>query len=275
MRRDPKIALRGALLCLAGLVATGLVALLSNAAQEGDAGALQSITQLNRGGLAALTEGLVHLADPKPYAVFGLGLIAIALIRGRYRLAAAMPVVLLFAPMTSEWLKPLLATDRAPSWLHSQIAAGSWPSGHSTAALTLALLAVLVAPRRLRPVAAVLGALFASAVAYAILIQAWHFPSDVVGGFLVAATWVLLAVAVLVHFEPAREPTPADHERPFLWPAELVLGGVVAIGLAIAMARPDEVGTFAFDHTMGVAVLAAIAALSLALAGVVARSLRR
>src|SRR3954451_253844 len=275
MRRDPKIALRGALLCLVGLVVTGLVALLSPAAQERDVNALQSITQLNRGGLAALTGGLVHLADPKPYAVFGAGLIAVALVRRRFRLAAVMPVVLLAAPLTSELLKPLLATDRTPGWLEAQGLLGAWASGHSTAALTLALLAVLVAPRRLRPAVAVLGALFASAVAYAILIQAWHFPSDVVGGFLVAATWVLLAVAVLVYFEPDRAPTPADHERPFLWPAELVLGGVVAIGLAIAMARPDEVGTFAFDHTMGVAVLAAIAALSLALAGVVARSLRR
>src|SRR3954447_19347529 len=99
MRRDPKIALRGALLCLAGLVATGLIALLWPAAQARDVTALESITQLDRGGLSALTEGLVHLADPKPYAVFGLGLIAIALGRGRYRLAAALPVVFFCAPM--------------------------------------------------------------------------------------------------------------------------------------------------------------------------------
>src|SRR5437764_3057436 len=48
------------------------------------------------------------------------------------------------------------------------------------------------------PAVAVLGALFAAAVAYAILIIAWHFPSDVLGGFFVAATWVLLAVAALL-----------------------------------------------------------------------------
>jgi membrane-associated phospholipid phosphatase len=275
MRRDPKIALRGALACLLGLVATGLVALLSPAAQARDAGALQSITQLNRGGLSALTEGLVHLADPEPYAVFGLGLIAIALVRGRYRLAAALPVVLFCAPLTSELLKPLVATNRAPSWLHSQISAAAWPSGHSTAALTLALCAVLVAPRRLRPAVVVLGALFSSAVAYAILIQAWHFPSDVIGGFLVAATWTLLAVAALVALEPERARVPADDARPFMWPAEVMLGGALAIAFAVALARPEAVGTFAFQHTTGLAVLGAIAVLSLALAGGVARSLRR
>src|SRR3954451_9213126 len=91
MRRDPKIALRGALLCLVGLVATGLVALLSPAAQARDVDALTSITQLNRGGLASLTGGLVHLADPKPYGVLGAGLVAVALVRGRYRLPAAPP----------------------------------------------------------------------------------------------------------------------------------------------------------------------------------------
>src|SRR3954451_2845165 len=223
MRRDPKIALRGALLCLVGLVVTGLVALLWPAAQERDVTALQSITELNRGGLAALTSGLVHLADPKPYAVFGAGLVAIALVRRRYRLAAVMPVVMLCAPLTSEVLKPLLATDRTPGWFHSEVLSAAWPSGHSTAALTLALMAVLVAPRRLRPAVAVVGALFASSVAYAVLIQAWHFPSDVVGGFLVATLWTLLAVALLVHLEPARAPAPADEPRPLMWPAEVLL----------------------------------------------------
>jgi membrane-associated phospholipid phosphatase len=276
MRRDPKIALRGALLCLAGLVVTGLVALLSPAAQARDASALESISRLNRGGLAALTEGLVHLADPKPYAVFGAGLVAVALVRRRFRLAAALPVVILCAPLMSELLKPIVATDRTPSWLHSQIGAAAWPSGHSTAALTLALCAVLVAPRRLRPAVAVIGALFASSVAYAVLIQAWHFPSDVVGGFLVATMWTLLAVAVLVALEPAPPPPAAgDDARPFMWPAEVLLGGTLVVAFAVALARPEEVGNFAFEHTTGLAALGAIAALSLALAGGVARSLRR
>jgi membrane-associated phospholipid phosphatase len=277
VRRDPKIALKGAFAALACLVLTGLVALLSPAAQARDAGALDSITRLNRGGLSTLTEGLVHLADPKPYGVFGLALIAIAVVRGRGRLALILPVVLFCAPLTSELLKPLVATDRSPSWLHSHIADAAWPSGHSTAALTLALCAVLVAPRRLRPAAVVLGALFSSAVAYAILIQAWHFPSDVLGGFLVAATWTLFAVAVLFALEPERrEPArEVELERPVMWPVEVTLGGALALALVIAVARPEQVGTFAFEHTTGLAALGAVAALSLALAGGVARTLRR
>src|SRR5204863_3674731 len=102
------------------------------------------------------------------------------------------------APGTTELLKPLLAHPRTAEWLgDSQVAAASWPSGHATAAMTVALCAVLVAPAALRPLAAVAGSLFALAVSFSILVQHWHFPSDVVGGYLVAATWGLLAVAAL------------------------------------------------------------------------------
>ncbi len=273
MRRDPRYALMGALACLLGLVATGLVSLLSPVAQAHDAQALAGITRLDRGGLSTLTEGIVHLADPTPYAIFGLGLIAVAVVRGRPRLAVAVPVVLVGAAATSELLKPLLATPRAPGWLDANVGPAAWPSGHATAALALALCAVLVAPRRLRPAAVVLGALFASAVAYAILIQAWHFPSDVLGGFLVATTWTLLAVGALLATEGERPAT--DPRPPVLWPVELALGGALAAGLAVALARPEDVGTYAYEHPAGVAVLGAIAALSLAAGSGVARALRR
>ena len=277
MRRDPQLALRGAAVCLAGLVATGLAALVWPLGRVSDVDALTGIVTLNRGRPAAFTEGLVHLADPRPYAIFGAGLIALALLRGRRRLALALPVVLVGAALTTEILKPLLATPRADGWIDAKISVASWPSGHATAALTLALCAILVAPRRLRPAVAVLGALFAAAVAYAILILAWHFPSDVLGGFFVAATWVLLAVAALLAAErarpEARRPSP---ERPVvLWPIEVAVAAGLAAATVIGLARPDEVGRFAAENTTALAALGVIAALALALAGGVARTLRR
>jgi membrane-associated phospholipid phosphatase len=277
MRRDPRLALLGAAACLAGLVATGLAALVWPPGRSRDVDALAGIVALNRGRAAALADGIVHLADPKPYAIFGVGLIAIALIRGRRRLALALPVVLVGAALTAEILKPLLATPRADSWIDAKISVASWPSGHATAALTLALCAVLVAPRRLRPAAAVLGALLAAAVAYAILILAWHFPSDVLGGFFVAAIWVLLAVAALLAAERRRpEARPPAHSGPaVLWPIELAVGAALAVASAIALARPDQVGEFAAENTTAVAMLGVIVALALALAGGVARTLRR
>jgi membrane-associated phospholipid phosphatase len=57
--------------------------------------------------------------------------------------------------------------------------------------------AVLVAPQRLRPTVAVLGAIFAAAVGCSLVLLAWHLPSDVVGGYLVGTLWAALAVAGL------------------------------------------------------------------------------
>ena len=279
MRRDPKLALIGAAACFTGLVLTGIAALLWPAAQVRDAAALDGLVTLDRGGLAVLLNGIAHLANPEPYGVFTIGLVLIALARGRRRLAIALPIVLVGAEVTTQLLKPLLATDRTGGgWLDARIADASWPSGHATAALGLALCAVLVAPARLRPAVAFLGALFAAAVAYSILILAWHFPSDVLGGYFVATTWVLGAVAVLLHLErksPERSRPPQRAGPPVLWPIEMAIGIGLGAVAAIALWRPDDAGRFAAEHTSGVAMLAVIVALALALAGGVARTVQR
>src|SRR3954447_2129092 len=278
MRRDPKLALIGAALCLAGLVATAFAALTWPLGRSHDVDALNGIVALNRGRAAVLAQGIVHLGDPEPYAIFGAGLVVIALLRGRRRLALALPIVLIGAAMTSEILKPLLATPaRQDTWFDSKIGIASWPSGHATAALTLALCAVLVAPRRLRPAVAFLGAIFAAAVAYAILILAWHFPSDVLGGYLVATTWVLLAVAVLLYAERRRpeQRRPAATEPALLWPVQGLAGIALAACVAIAFAAPARGGEFAADNTTALASFAVILALAMALAAGVTRTLRR
>jgi hypothetical protein len=63
--------------------------------------------------------------------------------------------------------------------------------------MTLALTGVLVAPRRWRGLLALIGSGLAVGVSYSMLMLSWHLPSDVLGGFLVAATWMSLAVAAL------------------------------------------------------------------------------
>ena len=278
VRRDPRIALLAALACVLALAATGVAFLLWPEAQARDSLALASLNVLDRDSTDVLLNALVHLCDPQPYGLFGLGLIAIAFARGRRRLALALPFLLFASAATSQLLKPLLATERADAWLESNISAASWPSGHATAAMTLALAAVLVAPRRLRPAVAVLGAGFAVAVASGIVILAWHFPSDVLGGFLVAATWTLLVVAGLL-WADRRSPEPRRPEpesvRPVIWPIEVALGAAVVVALAVALARPYQVGEYTMDHTTAVATLGAIAALGLALAAGVARTLKR
>ena len=154
------------------------MAALVPATHAKDAVALYDFTLLGGPRLDDLANALLHLLDPVLYTLWGVLLVAVALWRRRPRVALAVGLVLGLAPLTAETLKPLLAHPHARID-GSEITAASWPSGHASAATALVLCAVLVAPRRLRPHVAVLGAMFAAAVGFSLLMLAWHLPSDV------------------------------------------------------------------------------------------------
>jgi membrane-associated phospholipid phosphatase len=275
-RPGPPLLLAAAGLLL--LAATGVLAKLVPITQQGDAHTLNGFVGLNAPRLTGTLDTIAHLADPAPYALCGLALALIALIRGRWRVALAIPVLFVLTGATTESLKHLLASPRVDEWLGaSQISAASWPSGHSTAAMTMALCAVLAAPPRLRPTVAALGGAFAIAVAYAILTLGWHFPSDVFGGYLVAGTYVLLAVALIAASEqrwPSRRGVEGATRTVDLLPAlgVALLAAGAAIGLALA--RPHALVGYAASHTTFVAGALAIAALGVALAGLMAAGFR-
>jgi len=196
----PGGALGVAGLCVVSLALIWVVAELVPAAQLRDALALHDFTLLSRPHVDAIANFLLNLVHPVVFICWGAALVALAFARERPRLALAVVVVMAMAPLTSELLKPLLAHPHLQVG-RVHIGPASWPSGHSTAALALVLSAVLVAPARLRALVAVAGAVFAAAVGAALLILAWHMPSDVLGGYLVAALWTALAVAGLRYAE--------------------------------------------------------------------------
>jgi membrane-associated phospholipid phosphatase len=161
-----------------------------------DAVALYEFTTLNSARVEPPLRFLLHLLDPSLFVLWGIALVAVALAGERPRTALAVAAVLTLAPLSAEQLKPLLAHSH-DSVGYVSINAASWPSGHATAAMALALCAVLVAPRRLRPFVAVLAGAYVLAASVALLVLAWHMPSDVLGGILVASLWMALAVAAL------------------------------------------------------------------------------
>jgi membrane-associated phospholipid phosphatase len=182
--------------CLLALALIWAVAQLVPAAHLRDAIALRDFTLLSFPHVDALASLMVGLLEPELFVVWAATLIAVALARGRPRVALAVVAVLSLALLTTETLKPLLAHPHVQvSGVH--IRPASWPSGHSTAAFALVLCAVLVAPARLRPIVAAAGGAFALAVGCSLLILAWHMPSDVLGGYVVATLWAALAVAAL------------------------------------------------------------------------------
>jgi membrane-associated phospholipid phosphatase len=261
-----------------GLVVTGVLAYLVPVTRAGDNATLLGFTSLNRPRVTPLLDHVAHLCDPVSYGLIGFALASVALARRRPRVAGLVVGLLFATGWTTQTLKPLLASPRYDEWLGSgQIAAASWPSGHATAAMTLALCGMLVAPRRLRPTAAAVGALFATAVGYSILALGWHFPSDVLGGYLVAATWTALGIAGLLALEQRRPgrvraerpPRPVDEAAPLA-----VGGAALAAALVITLRRPEEAGAFAVAHTASVIGAAGIAALAVGLALTLARSVR-
>jgi membrane-associated phospholipid phosphatase len=91
----------------------------------------------------------------------------------------------------------------------------SYPSGTVTAVTALAMAAVLVAPRLLRVLTAVVGLVVVVGTCAAVVVLRWHYPTDALGGVWVGAGAVLLLDA-LAHLpwaltarsSPARSATP-------------------------------------------------------------------
>ena len=285
----------GAALGVLGLGLTWGVAAHVPAARLSDAAALRGFIGLDRPIVDTLSNGVLDLINPVFCTLFGLAAMAVAVHRGRRRLALAIPVILIGAVVSAEILKPLLAVPHAFIAPGHQVPGSSWPSGHSTAAMTMTLCALLVAAPRWRPAVAAVGGVLTLAVGFATLTLAWHMPSDVIGGFLLAGLWVSAAVAVLSRAEarassraphalalrrarrasrlPAgRRPDPAGTET--LVPG-VVLGSVFTVALAIVVLRPTEVANFASAHHSVVAFATVITALATTLVSGFTVALRR
>jgi membrane-associated phospholipid phosphatase len=278
--RTPRIALLAALVSLAGLGVTLLLAYFAPPFGGRDAATLEGFVDLNRPRLTPLLSHVAHLADPAPYGLIGLALVVMALARRRGRVALAIVVVLICSEVMTQALKPLLSHPRPQEWLgKGQISAAAWPSGHATAAMALALCAVLAVPARWRPAATVAGGMFSLAVAYAILTLGWHFPSDVIGGFLVAALWTSLAVAGVSRLDELRPPRAEPVRRSPLAESapRILVGAALAGALLIAAERPRSIATYAEEHpafVLGAATIAALAALLTAAASAVTTARR-
>jgi hypothetical protein len=142
--------------------------------------------------------------------------------------------------------------------------------------MTMALCAVMVAPPRLRPTVAVVGGAFAIAVGYSILTLAWHLPSDVFGGYLVAGTYVMLAIGVLGLAErrwPMRSRPEGATRLADLLPALVLALGAVGAAIGLALTHRAQIVDYAAAHTAFVVGATAIAALGTLLAGLLGAGL--
>jgi membrane-associated phospholipid phosphatase len=167
--------------------------------------------------------------------VVALGvLLVVAFGRGRPRLALVVGIATFGANVSTEVLKHGVL-DRPALLAHAPVAHNTYPSGHSTVAMSLALAAVLVVPRHWRAPIAALGVVYASAVGVALLVVGWHRPSDVAGGFAVAAAWAGAAAFALERWRGTRSTHAAPRGPADDWVSPTLFASVGA-GLVVVAA---------------------------------------
>lgn len=201
----------------------------------------------------------VHTIHVATIVAGALAAAVVALMRRRRDLAAVAVTTLAGANLTTFVLKPLLARTDPLGGEASRTLDASFPSGHATAAMSLALVAVIVAPRRWRPWVAVVASVYAATVGVALVLRFDHYPSDVVGGYLVATAWATAMAAIALRHRatetpPVRMPSPGA-----------VLAGAGAViaagGLLLAPASHLGHGVFAVSAVViaGLALLLPVA----------------
>lgn len=148
--------------------------------------------------------------------------VTIGLVRRRKDAALAALLVLVVSNMATQLFKYTLLSRPDFSTLLTD---NTFPSGHTTAYLSVTIAILIVVPRRLRPVFAAIGALATSAAAIELMNFGWHRLSDIVGAVLLVTTVASLAVALI---RPRDVPVVAERQVPLV---TSVLSAVAAVAL--------------------------------------------
>jgi membrane-associated phospholipid phosphatase len=194
--------------CVVTAAVTWLLAFHTSLGGRVDRALLDALASLRGTPVEPLAALGADLAGPVPFTLLAIALVAIAAKRGGRRLTLAVAAILGGASLTTQILKPIATVPRPVAPPADILVGNAWPSGHTTAAVALALCLLIVAPPLWRPLAIAAGALFALAEGFGLVVMSWHYPSDVLAGAAVATAWAALGVAAL-RATPARGPRRA------------------------------------------------------------------
>lgn len=132
--------------------------------------------------------------------VMGFGaVLAVVLYRNRQRKLAIMTISSLFGSVAVIMiLKHDLGRARPELWEHLiRESSFSFPSGHAVASMALAITLLYVMwHSRWRVILSIIMAAYVLFVGFTRLYLGVHYPSDILGGWLAAAAWVLLVISI-------------------------------------------------------------------------------
>ncbi|HEY7439216.1 MAG TPA: phosphatase PAP2 family protein [Acidimicrobiia bacterium] len=173
---------------------------------------------------------LLATIDVASLALIGAAIVLVAVTRRRPFLAIGVAIIIGASVVTTEMLKHVILPRPYLGVVDLLRFHPSFPSGHTTVAMSLAVAATLVTPVRARGWVALVAALYASSIGIATVATGNHRPSDPIGAVLVVTFWAALVMAGLTTISTT---VPRERQGPTISPA-LALGGIIALGVAFA-----------------------------------------
>jgi membrane-associated phospholipid phosphatase len=226
---------------------------------------------------ARAAEDVLRTTSRAALAAGGVTVVAVALLQRREALALVAGATLVLSNLTTQVLKGVVL-DRADLLDNLfYVLPNSFPSGHVTAAASVAVALLLVLPPILRSPTLLVASIAVALVGASTMIAGWHRMADAIGGVFVATGWGAALTALLVSrrgAEPVGPRTAALARAGAQVP--IVVGVVVLVvgsaGYLLAVADPLGVLLHLAERggspaLLGVGVLIATGASFLALGG--------
>jgi membrane-associated phospholipid phosphatase len=164
--------------------------------------------------------------DEKSLKLVMLAIFAIGVLRRRPILGVGGALVA-GGPVAAAHVLRYHVLDHYPFVAASAIG-NTFPSDHTAAAVGCAMAAVLVSPPWLRGFVAILGGVFAAAVAAQVQVVGWHRASDSIGASLLAFVFASAVAGVLAWTRPGRARKQSSH-----WWALAVMATVSIVAIAL------------------------------------------
>jgi membrane-associated phospholipid phosphatase len=148
--------------------------------------------------LIAFARGLSNIGDAAPRPMFMIGVIALLAVQRRWRGAAIYLAAVPLVVVAYSIMKELVARPRPALKAPLEFAGGlAYPSGHAASAMVIMLLAALLIGRgALGKILVLLALIGAGLIGLSRLWLGVHWPTDVLGGWMLGGGAALIAAAL-------------------------------------------------------------------------------
>jgi undecaprenyl-diphosphatase len=199
-----KLRWRWPVLLCALVIALGVIVSLG-IGRELDRTILKAVALREGAGNAALIEiarGITWAGDASQRSIVMVVFAGLLAWRRRFRAALVMLVAVPLAGVTSSILKELIARERPELVPHLDLVTSlSYPSGHAANAAAVLLLGALLLARKRKALWIGLAVVGAALVGLSRMALGVHYPSDVLGGWMLGTGFALIAAQIAAQLE--------------------------------------------------------------------------